>query len=765
MRFNLLLILSILLFFSVNGQEIKGKITSDGNAVSFAHILIEGSKFGVSADETGLYSIMNAPLGGQYLVISAVGMEDKKLHVNILKGVNVINISLTQSVYDLDQIVVTGTKTFKRKTKSPIIVNIIDSRQLESVQACNLAEGLSFQPGIRVETDCQTCNYTQLRMNGLAGGYSQILINGRPIFSPLTGLYGMEQLPVNMIDRIEIVRGGGSSLYGSSAIGGVVNVITKTPDKNEFIFGYNYSSVNRLSDDRVIFGNTTVVSETKNSGATFFVNNRVREAYDHNNDNYSELPALKDNTFGANFFFNASKNQKLELNMGSLHEYRYGGEMLDGAAYFAMQAEERVHDILLGNIDYQIDFNEGASSLVAYLAAQQTAREHYTGVRPAVNSIDDIAHLADPPFGKSLNETKQFGFQLNHKYDKFIGPNIITIGSEYVSDYVFDEIPAYNYSIDQEVKTIGLFLQSDWNFSSRISLLSGLRVDKHSMLDDIVVSPRSSLLYKLQSNSQFRVSYSTGFRAPQAFDADLHMAFAGGGVSRIELADDLKEERSESLSASYSYDKATSYYVYGLTVEGFYTRLDGVFYQDFFGLDEYGKVFVKRNGKGATVKGLTMEFRANFNQKVQIESGLTLQKSLYDEAVYYSDSLVGKREFLRTPEEYGYATINYALSERLNFSANLVYTGKMELIHMGGAPEQENDEYKDSEVFNALGLKITYVQRLNRVGVGLEYSLGVKNLTNSYQNDFDTGKYRDSNFVYGPSVPRTFYFGLLLKSL
>ena len=142
----------------------------------------------------------------------AIGMLTKKIHVYVSEGVNTIDISVDPTSYDIDQVVVTGTKTFKRKTESPVIVNVIDSRQLESVQACNLAEGLNFQPGIRIETDCQTCNYTQLRMNGLAGGYSQILINGRPIFSPLTGLYGMEQIPVNMIDRIEIVRGGGSSL-------------------------------------------------------------------------------------------------------------------------------------------------------------------------------------------------------------------------------------------------------------------------------------------------------------------------------------------------------------------------------------------------------------------------------------------------------------------------------------------------------------------------------------------------------------------------
>ena len=325
--------------------------------VPFANIILDDNNKGVAANNDGVFVIENVKKGSHYIVVSAIGMVRKKVHIDIVEGVNTINIELKSSAYNLNQVVVTGTKTFKRRTESPVIVNVIDNKQLQSVQACNLSEGLNFQPGIRVETDCQTCNYTQLRMNGLAGGYSQILINGRSIFSPLTGLYGMEQIPVNMIDRIEIVRGGGSSLYGSSAIGGIVNVITKTPNENNFSFGYYYSKINKKADDKVLHANATVVSESKNTGATIFVNNRQRMWYDHNDDNYSELPELKDNTFGANFFFLFSENQKLEFNIGSLHEYRYGGEMIDGAAHFAMQAEERVHDVLLANADYKINFN------------------------------------------------------------------------------------------------------------------------------------------------------------------------------------------------------------------------------------------------------------------------------------------------------------------------------------------------------------------------------------------------------------------------
>ena len=160
-----------------------------------------------------------------------------------------------------------------------------------------------------------------------------------------------------------------------------------------------------------------------------------------------------------------------------------------------------------------------------------------------------------------------------------------------------------------------------------------------------------------------------------------------------------------------------------------------------------------------------MELRANFKQKVQLESGFTLQESLYDEAVEYSDNLPLMKEFLRSPDYYGYATISYNPSAKLSFAANLVHTGAMSLIHLAGAPGQLEDEFIESPVFNAIGIKSTYIQVLKESGIKIEYSVGVKNLTNDFQQEFDSLKNRDSNFIYGPSLPRTIYFGLTLKSI
>jgi len=783
-----LIMWSLPLFSQNTDANIFGDVQSNGEHVPFVNVFVKGTTIGTTTDETGHYMLINLPEGKHIIVAKTLGYKECEQEAALLSNHSIeVNFELVQEVMTLNEVVVTGTKTFQRQTEAPVIVNVLDRKTINAVQACDISEGLKFQPGLRVETDCQTCNYTQLRMNGLGGGYSQILINGRPVFSPLIGLYGMEQIPANMVDRIEVVRGGGSALYGSNAIGGTVNIISQIPKNNNYDFSFTGQSINGEAFDNVLNGNINMVNRKRNAGAALFINRRSREAYDHpgitllpdgelklEKDNFSELPLLKNNSFGSNLFYKPTPNQKIEINFTSLYEYRYGGEMIGKKAYLAQQSEERVHNILMGGLDYQINFNDENSSLISYVAAQYTNRDHYTGLYPSGDDYDSDSafliaeeqHLKNPPYGFTDNTTLQGGLQLNHRMNAFFaGANVFTLGAEYLMDDIVDSIPRYQYGTNQQTNNIAGFVQSNWKIGTSFTLLLGIRVDKHNLVGHTIFSPRISMLYRLISFTQFRLTWGTGFRAPQAFDADMHIAFAGGGVSRISLADGLNEERSNSISGSVNFDKPAEKYIYGFTLEGFYTKLEDAFYLQPMGEDDLGEQFEKRNGPGATVKGLTVELRGNYDKMAQIETGFTFQMSKHDEPVENIEGMEAKSEFLRSPDQYGYAIVTLNPTTKINASVSCIYTGSMLIAKYSPDVSLQPNQYRTSPSFTELNIKLGYTFPLSNLDSGMEIFGGIKNLTNVYQDDFDNYRNRDSNYIYGPGLPRSFYLGIRLKSL
>ncbi|MDR1121420.1 MAG: TonB-dependent receptor [Dysgonamonadaceae bacterium] len=771
-RINLLL-MGVVMSLSTFAQEktdtnIFGDVKSKGEHLPFVTVKVVGTDIGTSTDESGHYMLTNLPEGKVEIEVHSIGYNKEKKTVYLLKGKTIeLNFDIEESSLSLDEVVVTGTKTAKRKTDSPVIVGVIDGGVLGRIQANTLSEGLCFSTGLRVETDCQTCNYSQLRMNGLGGSYSQILINSRPVFSSVMGLYGMDQIPANMIDRIEVVRGGGSALYGSSAIGGTVNIITKIPFNNSYEASVNHAVIAGQTNDNQISVNTNIVSKQRNAGIAFFANRRERGYYDANGDNFSEFPRIKANTFGLTSFLKPSENQKIAFNLNSIYEYRYGGEMTEKAAHIALQSEERLHNVLTGGLDYKLDFNDNKSAFITYVSAQNTKRKHYTGIVPDETDTEAYKnHFLNPPYGTTNNTSLQGGVQINHRLENFLsGINVLTAGAEYLYDDILDEIPAYSYITDQTTKNMGLFLQSDWDVFKNFNLLLGARADKHSMVHKIIINPRVSALYKWGKNTQFRASWSTGFRAPQAFDTDMHIAFAGGGVSRIRLAEDLEAERSNSYSASVNYDKAAQKYIWGFTFEGFYTHLSKAFALEQVGSDNFGDIFEKINSTGSVVQGLTLELRGNYDGKIQLETGFTLQQSKYDNPIANSENLEARKKYLKTPNQYGYYTLTFSPNKKFNASISGVYTGSMLIMHAGGAPENPKDRYVDTRSFFDNNIKLSYLFKMEKLNTGLEIFGGVKNIFNAYQSDFDSEKNRDSSYMYGPALPRSIFFGVKIKSL
>lgn len=752
---------SISLLFSTLGSfaqtgAVEGKVSNKDSGIAHASLKVESTGRGTLADGHGRFVLKEIPPGEHTLVISSIGFETLKLPVTVRPGeVTVANASLKEVSSSLNDVVITGTRTSRRRLESPVAVNILDSRTFNITQSNTVSEGLCFQPGLRMETDCQTCNYTQLRMNGLGGSYSQVLINSRPVFSSLMSMYGLDQIPSNMVDRIEVVRGGGSVLYGTSAIAGTVNILTKEPETSSFTVSSNTASIKGEATDNFLNLNASVINDEKNAGASFFASHRDRDAYDANGDDYSEIAKLTNNSFGFSSFLKFDPQNKLEVNGWSIYEERRGGNKIEERADKADQSEYRLHNILLGGFNFDHFSKDKKNSYSIYASAQHTRRTHYTGIDQA------------DAWGRTKNHSFQGGFQYNQVFDDFLnGKNTLTTGTEIQSEYTFDEITLYNYLIDQRVNLLGAFVQSDWEIDRNITVLSGLRVNKSNKVDRLILTPRISALYKPGQNTQIRASYARGFKAPQAFETDMHIAFAGGGVSLISIDPALKEETSDSYNVSVDFNKANEKLIYGFTGDVFYTNLHDSFILEERGTDENGNQrLFRKNGSNSTVKGITLEGRINYSQKFQLETGFTVQRAEYDRPVAWSSELPGSREYLRSPETYGFYTLSILPQSRFNVNISGVITGPMKVPHFAGAPGVNQDALITSRTFTETNIRLSYRFTLKSIRQDLQFNAGIQNLFDQYQKDFDTGKNRDSNYIYGPQRPFTVFadikFGLM----
>lgn len=662
------------------------------------------------------------------------------------------------SIYDafmLDQVVVTSSKSEVKRRNSPALVNVMPSTLLTTVGACSLADGLSFQPGVRVENDCQNCGFTQVRINGLDGHYSQILMNSRPVFSALTGVYGLEQIPANMIDRVEVMRGGGSALFGSSAIGGTVNIITKDPSENSARVSHTLTSIGpsgKLDNNTTL--NASVVTNNNKVGIFIYGQSRYRDGYDHNDDGFTEVAQLKTQTLGARTFLRTSDASKLTLEYHNTHEYRRGGDQLDEPAHLAMIAEQVEHDIHGGEATFDLWMRDHTDKLSVFTAMMDTKRKSYYG-----SDMDPNA------YGRTSDIVVTAGTQWTHPMQRFLFmPAELVAGLEYSYNRLHDVTIGYEHDILQKVNIYSGYLQNEWR-NDRWGFLIGARVDKHSLIDHAIVSPRANIRFNPSRGCNFRLSYSTGFRSPQAYDEDFHVAIVGGDRVVTVLAPGLKQESSQSVSAS-----ADLYHTFGrvqtnLLIEGFFTDLSDVFaLRQLDTPDAQGNAVLERyNGSGARVMGLNIEAKAFFSARFDIQGGVTLQRSRYKKPEVWSDNpdVAPVKRMFRTPDAYGYFTANWQVCKPLKAIVTGTFTGPMTVQHMEGAGTDIDLAVRTESFFDA-SAKLVYCFNIFRQ-VDIDVTAGVSNIFNSYQRDFDSGPRRDSGYIYGPSLPRCLTAGVSIS--
>ncbi|MCY1634468.1 TonB-dependent receptor [Marinifilum sp. D737] len=792
--------------FSANAEKltasIKGKVidVNSKEPIPYATVALEGSSVGAVTNFEGEFVIEDVPMGHYHVVASCVGYQIKTKECDLKAGKGIsLEFSIAEDFIGLEQVVVTADRNNIKRKDAPVVVNSISTKLLEQTSAATLADGLVFSPGLRVENDCNNCGFSQVRMNGLEGPYTQILINSRPIFSGLAAVYGLEHIPSNMIQRVEVVRGGGSALFGGNAIAGTINIITKDPVSNSFKAGFKYGAVGVATDGAGSVGNdftadfnASVVSEDNKSGIFIFGMNRQRDDWDANDDGYSDLVKIENLSAGLRAYHRFSDLSKLTLEYHIVDEFRRGGDQLNIPAHQALVAEQVKHRINSGGVVWDQFFNQDRhTKLSVYASAQHIDRDSYYG---AASLEDDNGNPLDVPipdfssYGKTDDLAVSLGAQLHTKVDNLLlSPADLTFGVENVYNKLKDDklgyydietlkfVPTTNIA-DQKSNTIGAFAQSKWDLGF-MNFLLGVRMDSYNITNDengsddsnVVISPRANVLFKLSEPTQLRFSYARGFRAPQIFNEDLHIEASGARRIIHENDPNLKEETSNSFTASLDFTKTIGKTQTYFLVEGFYTDLKDPFVNEFSDPDADGNVVsLRKNAEGAVVKGANIEFKLAPSYKLDFQMGMTLQSSKYDEVIDHGDdddaSNSSSKNILRTPERYGYFAMNWKPIHEFTATFSGSYTGSMDVLHLAGGLDPNEKEITTESIvksddFMDMGINFAYHFDLGRE-VKLQFDFGVKNIFNSFQNDFDRGPSRDAGYVYGPLNPRTIYLGV-----
>ncbi len=720
--------------FNLTG-DIKGY---EGGPIQGALVLIPKLGKTTESNEQGRFEIPGVPPGKYHLEVYAEGYMDYRSDAFLInEDHKSFTITLMKTISE--EVVVTATRTPKLYMEVPVKTQVITARRIDQKQATDLADAISLTTGVRVENNCQNCNFTQVRINGMEGKYTQILIDSSPIFSSMIGVYGLEQIPAEMLSRIEIVKGGGSALYGGNAVAGVINVQTKEPMDNSSTFQIHqeFQDGEPLTNAGFRTGFVTDDGDTK---AFLFANYKNRRPVDINKDGFSEIGEMQGTNFGVNFFnYFSDIDGKMKLSFYRITENRRGGNKFDlppHEADIAEAADTKLNGIsgewnhYLSNRFY---YNVG----VSYVDAK---RDTYYGAGQDLNA-----------YGASENPVLFLNSQLNYQ----AGQHLISGGIQYKGERIKDKALGYGRVIDDSYGETGLFLQDDVTFSDWVSLLAGLRLSKHSLISDPIFNPRLSLLFNLSDDISWRTTFSTGFRAPQVFDEDLHITQVGGQGMIIENSSDLKEESSYSLSTGLDFGRQLGKNNIQMSLEGFFTLLTDTFIltQKEFDPRENALVLKRINGSNSKVYGVSAEIGYQFGAFLNVMAGGTWQHSRLEEP----EPDFGSKDLFRTPRTHAYLTINYTNSRLVDIDLSLEYTGRMKIPHYAGyIPE---DRLETTKPFCAVNGKVTRNVSLSDK-TKIDVFAGVFNLFNAYQDDLDAGMNRDAGYVYGPSKPRSIYTGL-----
>lgn len=665
---------------------ITGQINdSDQQPIFAASLLVEGTTIGTTTNEKGHFELENIPAGKATLVVRAVGYLPHKQDIHTAATLSPLAITLQKDNRNLDEVVVSGTLREVSKLDSPIPVEVYSAKFFRANPTPTIFESLQHINGVRPQVNCSVCNTGDIHINGLEGPYTMVLIDGMPIVSGLSTVYGLNGIPQALIERVEIVKGPASTLYGSEAVGGLINIITKTPE-NAPLFSLETFGTTWQEYSMDLGGKFKVGSAQSLLGVNYF---NYANPLDKNGDNFTDV-TLQDRISIFNKWNFARKDNKTASLAGRyVYEDRWGGEM---------------------------DWNR------QYRGGDEVYGESIYTKRWELMGVYDLPGSEDLSFSFSANGHDQNSVYGNTKYTadqkilfgqltwhKQIKNHDVLTGLAYRYTYYDDNTPATaNVS---HTHLPGLFVQDEITLHPQHKLLLGARYDYNSIHGSIL-SPR--LNYKWNSKDKthvLRIGVGNGYRVANVFTED-HAALTG--ARDVVFIGDLKPETSWNANVNYVKKfYADNGAIFGIDASTFYTYFTNKIIPD-YDTDIHKIIYSNLDGH-AVSKGISLNLDWAHPSGLKAMVGGTIMD-------VYSETQ-GKREWQMLTEKYmGTWSIGYnwhRLGLSFDYTGNMI--GPMRLPVLG-ANDPRPDESKAWSIQN--------IQATKHVANGLEIFGGVKNLLN-----------------------------------
>ncbi len=676
--------------------SIFGTISTENEPVPFANIYLKNTQIGSSSNDVGFYELKAIPPGKYTLIVSTIGYIPFRTVLDVEAGNNVlVDIALEPSIESLDEMVVTGTLKPVSRLESPVPVEVYKPSFFKKNPTASIFEALQNVNGVRPQINCNVCNTGDIHINGLEGPYTLVLIDGMPIVSGLGTVYGLSGIPNSLIEQIEIVKGPASTLYGSEAVGGLINIITKNSLTAPEFFGDSF--ITDWGEYNLDVGTKVTLGKNTNLllGVNYF---KFDNPIDNNGDNFTDLTLQDRISIFQKWDFKRDHARVFSLAGRYFYEDRWGGELQwtpefrGGDVVYGESIYTRRWEIL-GK--YQLPFDEQLMLSFSYNDHSQ-------------NSVyGNVPYIADQRIGFT---------QLT--WDKSLGKHSLLAGTALRYNYYDDNTPAtadLNENRPDEVVIPSLFLQDEIAFNKKHSLLLGGRYDYDERHGNIF-TPRGAYRFKFTDNDILRLNAGTGFRVVNLFTEE-HAALTG--AREVIIAEELKPERSFNINLNFLkkiyHDNGT---FVGLDASVFYTNFQNVIIPD-YDTDPNQIIYDNLNGK-STSQGISGNIDIAFSNGLKVILGATLQE------VSNTENGITRRQILT--ESYS-ANWNLTYTIRpwhltLDYTGNLY--GPMRLPTLG-----ENDPRRDfSPAWSIQNIQFTYA------GIkDFEFYAGVKNLLNWTPNN------------------------------